>query len=159
MKLDIPTITDEYLGVEMIQPTSLAGLGAGGETFKAALASWNSSNFDAAGQLYERALREGLIPLAEGAARTNLGQIMLQQRNLTAAIQQFLAILKLKQATFDSINDASQYLSVMLAEIGRVEEARALDGLAKKAQARLGYSLKEDAKESLRNLVCEFERA
>jgi WD40 repeat protein len=78
---------------------------------------------------------------------------MLKRENVSGAIEQFLAILKLKQATYDSVNDATQHLKIILTEIGRVEEAQALGALASKAQSRLGYGLREDARERLRQLV------
>lgn len=155
--MNIPTITQEYLSVEMIQPTQLGDLGPGGETFKRALANWNAEKHEDAARLYQQALGEGLSSLAEGASRGNLAQIMLRRKKLPEAIEQLLAILRLKTATYDSVNDAAQYLSLILTELGRSEEASALQALASKAQAKLGYSLCEDAKASVRQFVRESQ--
>jgi len=152
-EINIPTITADYLLVQMIQPTQLADLGPGGETFKRALASWNASKHDDAECLYEQAISEGLTSLPEGATRSNLAQILLKRKHLLEAIEHFLAILRLKTATYDSVNDAAQYLQLILVEVGRSEEAHALQALAAKAQAQLGYSLRDDAKESVRRQV------
>jgi hypothetical protein len=63
-KLNIPTLTEAYLLVEMIQPTSLDDLGPGEEAFKKALTKWDSQDYDDAAKLYEQALEAGLISLA-----------------------------------------------------------------------------------------------
>ena len=103
-----------------------------------------------------QAIAERLTPVFEGAARNNLGQIFLEQKKLDEAIQQFLAVLSLEQASYSSVNDAAQYLSIILAEIGRGDEAVPLQQLASRAQAILGYSLSQDAISELRQLVGEW---
>jgi len=151
--VNIPAITPEHLAVEMIQPTSLEGIGPGGETFKQALSNWNSRNYDRAASLYEQAIQKGLSSIAEGAARSNLAQIRLKKHDVDGAVEQFLRVMTLKQATYDSVNDATQHLGIILSEIGRTEEADMLEQLAARAQARLGYSLRADARENLRKEV------
>ena len=152
--IEIPQITQEYLSPQMVRSSEVDDdFGPGGGTFQRALAAWNIRDTNTAKTLYEQAIAQGLTPPVEGAARSNLGQIMLRQHNLPAAIAHFLKVLRLEQVTYDSVSDAAERLGIILTEVGRVEEGRALQALAAQAQARLGYSLSPDAKETLRQLV------
>ena len=58
-------------------------------------------------------------------------------------------------AAYDSVNDAAQYLAVILSEIGRAKESRALEALAARTQKRLGYELSHDTKVRVRRLARE----
>jgi tetratricopeptide (TPR) repeat protein len=163
IKITIPKIDQEYLSVSLVESSTLSGnAGAGGAAFQQAIQNANNRNDDGALRSYREALGAGLDPLRQGYAHANIGTILLlKKRDLAGAVEEFLTVLKLKQALYESVHDAAQYMSLILQEAGRQQEADELRKIAGKTAARLGYSLAPDVAEKVRNLArsASFESA
>lgn len=153
----IPKVTWEYIDIILVDSSSLGNPGPGGSSFQAAIQSWNEQNFDAAASQFEGALRQGLGPLHQGYAYANLGTIMLMKDNLLKAINNYFEVFKFDQALYESVHDASQYLSIIFEQVGRLEESEMLKRLASQTQAKLGYSLSPSAITHVRRLVHESQ--
>jgi ankyrin repeat protein len=150
----IPKITQEYLSVSLIESSTLGNAGAGGAAFQQAIQSSNNQNYAGAINSFKEALNAGLDPLRQGYAHANIGTILLlQKRDLAGAVDEFLTVLKLKQALYESVHDAAQYMAVILQTAGRTDEAAELMRLVSKTTARLGYSLAPDVAEKVRALA------
>jgi uncharacterized membrane protein YhaH (DUF805 family) len=149
----IPTITQDHLSVSLVESSRLGDAGPGGSSFQGAIQNMNSKNDAAATQCFKEALRQGLDPLRQGYAHANLGTILLKKRDLNGAVEEFFQVLASKEALYESVHTAAQYLNVIMTELGRQKEAVALQQLAGKTSAKLGYSLSPSAAEEVRNLV------
>jgi len=158
IKISIPKITQEYLSVSLVDSSTLGKAGAGSAAFhfQLAIKNMNDQDHDEAVRSFLTALDSGLDSLREGYAHANIGNILLlQRRDLAGAVDEYLKVLKLKQALNESVHDAAQYLAVILQAAGRTDEAAELMQLASKTTARLGYSLAPDVAEK----VCGLARS
>jgi tetratricopeptide (TPR) repeat protein len=149
----IPVITSAELGVTLVDSSTMGAAGPGGDAFQQAIQCSNSRDARGAISAFEKALTLGLDPLRQGYAHANLGALKLKRGDLAAAAEHLLTVLAFKQALYESVHDAAQYLSVILSELGRLEEARALQALSMRTQAKLGYSLSPSVAEEVRQLV------
>lgn len=150
---DIPLITDGFLAIKMNRDMG-DDLGKGKDTYMKGIDAWNKRNFSKAEEYYNKALQEGLAITAQAAARNKIGQCMLDRNNLSGAIQQFLLFFQLKEATYSSVNDVAEFLSVILDEIGRSEEAGKLKQLARLADGTC--CLSTEIKNKVRQLVRKY---
>lgn len=149
----IPEITKEHLTIDLIDSKLLKEAGPGEESFYQAIQNLNDNKFLEAISNFENALELGLDPLRQGYAYAELGNIMIKNNKLIKAIEHFVKVLTYKQALYESIHHASQYLVIVLTEIGRIEEASLLRQLAIQTQSHLGYSLSPAIAENVRSLV------
>lgn len=154
IRIQIPYITQQLLRIDLVDGGDLSSKADPGEKLlQQAIHSHNQQRFDEAAIYFEQALKKGIAPLRQGYAMAELGEIMIRRGNIEGAIEQFLRVLSFDEALYESVHHASQYLSIILSEVGRTEEANALQNLAFKTQTHLGYSLSQSAAESVRNLV------
>ena len=153
----IPTFTQETISLILVESNALGTAGPGGSSFQNAIQSWNLHNFNEAASQFKEALRQGLDPLCQGYAYANLGIIMVKKDKLLEATEHFLKVFTFERAIYESVHDSAQYLSVILDEVGRQEEAGMLKKLVSQTQAKLGYSLSTSAIEQVRRLVHETE--
>ncbi len=149
----VPPITTSHTSLTLIDSSQLGVPGAGGDAFQQAIQQMNNKNTDGAIRSLEEALDKGLDPLRQGYVHANLGTLLLKKNDLSGAVAQFMKVLESNQALYESAHDAAQYLNVILAEIGRNEEAALLSQLAVKTQAKLGYSLSPSVADDVRNKV------
>jgi len=153
IKISIPQFTREQESITLVESSTLGNAGPGGESFQRAIQNMNNQNYDGAASCFREALNAGLDPLRQGYAHANLGTILLKKSDLSGAIQEFFKVFALKQALYESVHDAAQYLGVIMHAIGRKEEASALQQLAGRTSVRLGYSLSPDVAEKVRSLA------
>jgi hypothetical protein len=149
----VPDITQPQLSIELVDSKALGSPGPGGGAFQQAIQCLNASDPGGGVAAFETALRQGLDPLRQGYARANLGELKLKQGDLGGAVEHLIGVLDSGQALYESVHLAVQYLAVILTELGRLQEAGRLQGLASRTSAHLGYSLSPAAAERVRQLV------
>ncbi|MCB2223846.1 MAG: tetratricopeptide repeat protein [Actinobacteria bacterium] len=136
-------------GIEFIAGTpSIEGGGAG--AFRSALGHWNAQRYGAAIDLYEQAIRMGLDPESEAAARLNLGQSYLHEGDLAAAASAFAAALSLTPQRASTAHDCAAYLSAIYEGAGMAGDAAAAAAVAARAAPHLDYTLSSKALADLR---------
>jgi len=141
----IPPIPRDILKIELVGSRSLGDAGAGAASFQQAIRSWNEQDFAAAERHYRHALQTGLAPLHEGYAHANLGAILLKRDDLVGAIEQFLQVFSARSALYETVHEPAEYMSVILSEAGRADEAALFRQLADQTGARLGTRLSAEA--------------
>ena len=149
----IPVIPRSILTLALVDSRSLGDAGAGAASFQQAIRSWNEQNLPAAESHYRQALRTGVAPLHEGYAHANLGAILLKRDDLIGAMEQFLQVFAAPSALYESVHEPAEYMSIILAEVGRAEEAALFRQLADKTGAKLGSRLASGAAAHARELA------
>jgi formylglycine-generating enzyme required for sulfatase activity len=165
--INIPQITDGYLTIELVSTGGLSPAEPGAEAFQLAIENSNkagqSGNDDAKRSLhlaairaFEDAIAKGIDPLHQGYVHSALGELLVDTGDLPGAVDHFVRVftsMQARQALYDSVHCAGQYLAIILSELGREQEAGALRQLTAKTESRLGYRLTQSATETVRRLV------
>jgi tetratricopeptide (TPR) repeat protein len=145
---------------ELIAESAVGEPGPGGEAFSTALAFWNRGQRDQAATEYERALAEGLSSAYEAAARSNLGQILLDRddrESVRKAVQQFMLALYASPQTPMTLSDSARRLAIMLDESGATALAKKASLIAQKADAQLNSSLSQAEMDRVRQIVRKWK--
>jgi tetratricopeptide (TPR) repeat protein len=157
MNISIPKITTKHLLLDLIDSKNLSNAGPGGAAFQQAIQNMNSSNTSAAIQNFSEALQLGLDPLRQGYAYANIGELYVKNNDLENAIPQFIKVFELNQVLYESAHLASEYLMVIFKDLGRVDEATALERLATRTRAKLGHSMSPDMIAKLHQMVSQLD--
>lgn len=162
--INIPEITDSTLAMRIVDSSALRSPGPGGEAFQRAVSRGNDAAKSAdaptkhahrlaAIEAFKDALEKGLDPLRVGYTYSRLGELGMETGDLDSAITNFLHVLSLPEVLYEALDESTQYLGVVLDELGRGVEAERLSGLSAKVQARLGRCLSATAKDAAQRLV------
>jgi hypothetical protein len=140
-KEPVPKIKQGCLSISLVESSRLGDAGFGGGSFQEAIRNMNDRNDAAAMHCFEEALRRGLDPLRQGYVHAQLGEIYLRANDISKALDEFTKVLDFKEAIYDSIHNAVQYLEVIYGELGRTESVDLLKQLKSKTSSKINYSL------------------
>jgi tetratricopeptide (TPR) repeat protein len=152
-KLSIPLITKDKIDIILMESSALGNAGPGGALFHQAIKYMNNMNNTMACEYFRSALNTGLDPLRQGYAHANIGTIQLKNGDISEAVEEFLKVFTLKQILYESAHESSQYMLIVLKELGRDVESDLFKQIYSRTSEKLGYSLSPEAVEFARSLV------
>ena len=148
--VDLPT---GFARITLVDSQTLGPAGPGGDAFEEAIQNSNADRHQEAIASFDRAIAAGLDALREGYANGNVGVMLLDQGDLAGAVDRFVTVLCADRALNEAVFKATAYLSLIVGEQGRPDDARELAQVAGKAGSNLGVSLAPTAAEKVRRLV------
>ncbi|HWR81687.1 MAG TPA: hypothetical protein VN285_00130 [Candidatus Deferrimicrobium sp.] len=151
----LPPISGEHLHRNFFdkpgEPT-----GSGGRHWLAAREAWNRGNEDAAFELWQAAIREGVEGPWLSTAYCIVGEVFVKRGDLAAAVDQFLKCLALPDRSSENTWESAQRLYYIYDEAGRSEEAAAVRELAELMNRRIGWAHMPSVEAELRELTRRF---
>lgn len=153
----LPILTPADFSVQLQDSRTLGASGPGGSHFQNAVQSLNYQDDPQALIHFNDALKAGLDPLRRGYAHANLGAIMIRKKDMKQALEHFITVIREKEALYESVHDAAQYLTIIYSEMGRAAEAERLRQLAARTTAQLNTSLNPDVAAQIRQLTQTFK--
>jgi tetratricopeptide (TPR) repeat protein len=150
-----PINPSSCLSIILRDSKSLGPAGPGGSRFQDAIQSLNNRNDQQAIDYFKEALNLGLDSLRQGYAHADLGEIYLRNNEIEKAMNQFIKVLNYKEALYDSVHLASQYLSIIYRGLGKPEIVNVLEQLKYKTTSKLNYSLSPEAVNRVSRLTME----
>lgn len=153
IQIDIPAITCEHLSISLVESSRLGNAGAGGSSFQDAIQKMNNKKYDAAAGSFRSALNAGLDTLRQGYAHANLGEMYIRANNLEKALNEFSKVLNFKEALYESVHTAVQYLIIIYRELGKPEAVNTLEQLRYRTSSIIDYSLAPTTVDQVRQLT------
>ncbi|MBU1055520.1 MAG: ribosomal protein L7/L12 [Proteobacteria bacterium] len=152
-KTHVPKITQEYLTIILVESSTLGSAGPGGDSFQKAIQNMNNRDDATAIRCFEEALIKGLDPLRQGYVHANLGEMYIKTNVIEKALDEFKKVLNFKEALYESVHTAVQYLSILYRELGQPEVINVLEQLKYKTSSKINTSLSPETVERVRQLA------
>lgn len=139
--------------VSLVDSRTLGSAGQGGGSFQDAIQALNRQSYSSALTGFLRAIDQGLDDLRIGYSYAQIGDILLNQEDLSGGVSYLAKVFEKPNVLFDSADTAAKKLNIICSELGLTGEALVFSAIADKTTAKLGYSLSPEASEKLRQLV------